>query len=83
MILIGWLLLGESSPFYNYLLWHPAPRNLWAKANLTAFFAGIVASGNVHQPSVLAYVLASFLQWSVLGYLISVAVIRQGGKQGA
>ena len=75
VVLLCWLSTSEASPFHHYFLYHPALSNLLAVLNLPAILAGVVASGNVHQPSELVTAIAVFAQWFGIGYLIAVIVV--------
>ncbi|SRR6266571_67481 len=70
-ILCDWLLRAESSPLQHYLLYNVDLRNLWALVNLGPVIAGLMLSGNVHQPSEVGYFLAATTQWFIVGYVIS------------
>ena len=71
-----WLVMAESSPFHDYFLYHGAAGNVLAKLNVPACLVGVLISGNVHQPSEVATFVAMFVQWFVVGWLISVASIQ-------
>lgn len=71
MTVAMWLFHAESSPMYEYTIWHSGVGNMLAILNLPALFLGIVVSGNVHQPSEIATYAAVFVQWTVLGCLVA------------
>ena len=75
MVLIAealtWLILGESSPFHSYFLWHTALPNIWRVTVFLPYMVSAVITGNLHAPSIVLFVLASTVQWGVFGYLLS------------
>ena len=44
------------------------PLNVFTLLNLPAMLVGVAVSGNVHQPSLAATYMASFVQWFLIGY---------------
>ncbi len=75
-LLLTWLIMGESSPFASYFLWHVDLPNLWAMTTLIPYITGAVISGNPHSPHMLPVVLALIVQWFVIGLLLSTPVWR-------
>lgn len=73
---LAWLVQGESSPLSQYFFEHGSLANLWTILNLPALLVGIMISGNVHQASAAAYFLAFVAQWTALGGLLSLLVVR-------
>ena len=71
MVVAMWLFHSEHSPLYEYAIWHPDIGNALGTLNLPAFFVGIVASGNVHQPSVTVAYFATFVQWALVGCVVA------------
>jgi hypothetical protein len=76
-LVMSWLFLAESSPFYNYFLWHVWLKNQWIRLNLPAIVLGSIVSGNIHSPSIIATYAALFIQWFAFGYILSVIFIRK------
>jgi hypothetical protein len=50
--------------------------NVLTQLNLPAFFVGIAASGNVHQPSQAVTYMVVFGQWAVLGSMVAWFISR-------
>jgi len=82
MALATWLFNSESSPAHQYSLSHPDIGNTLIQFNLPAVFLGVVASGNVHQPSEIATYIAIFAVWALLGAWLAWAVLRRSGRKG-
>ncbi len=76
-LLVSWLLLFQSSPFYTFFIWNVWFPDFWSIINLPAFLLGCIVSGNVHSPNAIATYVASFLQWFVVGYVLSLLIIRR------
>jgi len=74
---VVWLTVSEHSPLHQYLLWHPEIANAVVAPNIAAVIIGALASGNVHQPSELVTYAAIFIQWTLLGTLVSWLVLRR------
>ena len=72
-----WLLHSAASPLYEYAIWHPLPGNILGYLGLPAFLAGVVVSGNVHQPGAAVAYLALFVEWFGLAYLCSLMLFRR------
>jgi len=68
---VTWLLLADSSPAREWLLVHPGATNVARAANLPAFVAAAVGSGNPHAPSTLWIVGAMTVQWLLVGFLLA------------
>ena len=75
-LLLTWLILGDSSPFHNYFLWHGTIPNLWAMTMILPYIVGAVFEGNPHSPSILIVGLALIIQWFVIGWLLSIPVAK-------
>ena len=67
----SWLLQSESSPLYEWLLYHVMARNVAATLNFPAFFAAVLGSGNIHDPSGAWYVSALVIQWLLYGFIVA------------
>jgi hypothetical protein len=76
ILLVDWLITSEASPFYQYLLWHVAVGNFWARINLGPHLLGVAVSGNIHQGSLAGYLLGLLLQWGTIGTIVSLLVVR-------
>ena len=75
-LLFTWLIMGESSPFADYFVWHGDLPNLWAMTTLIPYIVGAVFTGNPHSPHIVPVVLALIVQWFVIGLLLSIPVWR-------
>jgi hypothetical protein len=82
MALVVWIFNSENSPAHQYTIWHPAIGNALTQINLPAVFLGVVASGNVHQPSEVATYLGIFGLWALIGSLVAWAVLRKSRAKG-
>jgi hypothetical protein len=54
---------------------------IWMWLNTPSLFAGLIISGNVHQPSFVAWTTTYFAQWLAIGYLIAFVAYRKGKQQ--
>jgi hypothetical protein len=75
--IVSWVLVAESSPLRNYFLWHVSLPNAWRLLNFPAALLGAVLSGNVHRSSLIGVVAGMILQWGVVGFLVSLLLIRK------
>ena len=75
-LVVTWLLLADSSPAREWLLAHPGASNVARAANLPAFVAAAVGSGNPHAPSTLWIVIAMTGQWLLVGLLLAGAYFK-------
>jgi hypothetical protein len=78
LCLVFWLLESPSSPIHDWAIWHTEPGNLLAQLSMPAILAGVLVSGNVHQPSSMAAYFAMWAQWSLLGYGASFLLFPRG-----
>jgi len=76
-VVFGFLVSAEESPLHEYFLWHVKVPNVWWKINLPAMMVGIAVSHNVHQPDEVASYVAFIAQWSLIGYLFSLFLVRR------
>lgn len=77
--LVDWF--NSTSPLASYFLWHPAGANLWTLVNLPGLYLGVLASGNIHQPSPIGSILGVSLQWVILAFALSLAVPQLSPRQ--
>jgi hypothetical protein len=68
---LSWLLLAESSPAHDWLLVHPRASNLAMAANLPAYLAAVLVSGNAHAPDNALINGAMAVQWILVGQLFA------------
>ena len=70
----GWLLVGESSPFHDYFLYHVTLPNVWRALNVMPLVLGLLVSGNPHSetPAGAVVMVAAFVaQWALIGSVLS------------
>ena len=72
--ILSWLLMTDtSSPLQNYLLYHPAARNLWG----AFIFPVLVFMMSLGMPqSDLVFYGLVFLQWFVFGFVAGIVIGR-------
>ena len=75
-LFLTWLILGDSSPLHNYFIWHVTLPNIWAMTVVLPFIFSAVLSGNPHSPPMVIAVIAWVVQWSILGFLLSIPLSR-------
>ena len=75
-ILLTWLILGDSSPLHPYFLRHGAIPDLWSMTMIVPYIVGAMIEGNPHSPSELIVGLALIIQWSVIGWLLSIPAAK-------
>jgi hypothetical protein len=87
---VGWLLSSESSPLYQYFLYHVAWPNRLALLNLPAVLIAVALSGSVHAPEEWALWVGFLAWWIPIGYGVSLLVVRrrsgppaEGAQNGA
>lgn len=73
---VTWLLHFESSPLKNFFTWHVWLPNQWTLVNVPALFLGIIISGN-HSSYMIIVLVALFLQWFAVGWVLSLFFIRR------
>ena len=74
-LIVNWLVLGDSSPFHKYFLWHVELPNLWAAMNIFPAIAAAIVAGNPHSGSEIIYGLMLVIQWFIVGFLLSSALL--------
>jgi hypothetical protein len=75
-LLVTWLIMGESSPFSDYFLWHVDLPNLWAMTTFIPYIFSAIITGNPHSPSMVIFMIALIIQWGLLGFLLSIPISR-------
>jgi hypothetical protein len=75
-LVVTWLVLGDRSPFHDYFLWHGALPNIWRLTIIIPFILSAMISGNPHAPPTAPFMLALIIQWTVLGYLLSIPMTK-------
>jgi hypothetical protein len=76
MLLVGWLIFAEASPLKDYFLFHVALPNLWRALHIVPALAAALVAGNPHGGSEPVAFAGFFLQWFVVGFLLSKPVAK-------
>jgi len=76
VLLVCWLISGESSPFHEYFLYHVAWPNRLAALGFPAFVMGALLSGNIHAPATWALLVGFLAEWVPIGYLVAILLVR-------
>ena len=71
-LFLDWLLLGETSPFHEYFLWHVGIPNSWRALNVVPFIAGAVISGSHAGPEPVVFIPLQMIQWFIIGFGLSI-----------
>ena len=71
-LFLNWLLLGETSPFEEYFLWHVGIPNFWRALNAVPFIAGAVIGRSHAGPEPVLFIILQFIQWFIIGLLLSI-----------
>ena len=74
-----WLVIGESSPFREYFLYHVTLPNFVMKFLLIPYVAVMMAKAETDFEDMLIAVGVEFLQWLVVGYVMAVLLVRVVG----
>jgi hypothetical protein len=83
MGVLSWLLVGDSSPFHDYFIHHVGLPNVWRLLHLPPYLLAAIASGNAHAGGDWAFIMGFILQWSFVGFLLSLLVQRGRALSGA
>jgi hypothetical protein len=75
-LVITWLMLGDSSPFHDYFLWHSALPDAWQVTTIIPFLLSAVISGNPHSPPMVIFIFLLIIQWTILGYFLSIPMAK-------
>lgn len=76
-----WLLMGESSPFHDYFLYHVTLPNVWRALNVMPLVLGLLISGNPHSATEVGAVVmavAFVAQWALVGSVLSKLIAGLG-----
>ena len=79
-LLVTWLLLGESSPFHNYLIRNSELPNVWAMTTAVPYIFSALITGNPHSPSMVIFMIALIIQWALIGFLLSIPMAKLFGR---
>ena len=74
--LFNLMVFAEFSPFHHYFLYHVRLGNFLSRLNFLAFFAGVLANGNLHEPQMAVVGVVLFAQWFAISWVISKIVFR-------
>lgn len=70
VILLAWMIYGESSPFADYFPESIALRNLWMMLNALPFIASAVLSGSHGGGPEILFTILQFMQWFVIAFIV-------------
>jgi len=75
-------LISDEGPFSEFFLYHVAIPNIWSAFNILPLILGTVFSRNVHHPSDIAAYVGFFIQWFIVGLIVSefVSALRSRTK---
>ena len=76
-LFLTWLILGDGSPIANYLVRHRDLANTWRMTTFLPFLFSAVISRNPHSPPMAIFIVGLFLQWWIIGYLLSIPVAKR------
>ena len=76
--LLSWLVVGETSPFADYFLAHVGVPNLWRTIHTVPYLIMVIFRPAVWGDPIL-YLLV-FLQWLLIGFLLSILILRSPSK---
>ena len=74
-LIVNWLVLGQSSPFHYHFLWHGELPNWWAALNIIPVIGSALVAGNPHSGSEIIYAILLVIQWFIIGFLVSNALL--------
>jgi hypothetical protein len=72
---VNWLVLGDSSPFHEHFLWHGDLPDLWVAMNIVPVIVSAVVAGDAHSGSEIIYGFMLVIQWFIVGFLLSGAML--------
>src|SRR5207249_8216128 len=75
-LLVTWLILGDSSPLNGYFTRHNEVSDTWRITAVVPFLLSAVISGNPHSPPMALFIFALIIQWSLLGYFLSIPMTK-------
>ena len=75
-LLVTWLIMGDSSPFHDYFLWHVDLPNIWAMTTVIPYILGAMIAGNPHSPQIAIVIFALIIQWALIGFLLSLPLSK-------
>ncbi len=70
------LILNESPPFDNFFSRHSDITDAWRMTALIPFIFSAMISGNPHSPPLGIFILALIIQWSLVGFLLSIPTAK-------
>jgi hypothetical protein len=79
-VIVTWLVLAEGSPFASFFARHDSAADAWRMTVLLPFVFSAVISRNPHSPPAAIVMVGLFLQWLMVGYLLSIPVSKQWGR---
>jgi len=64
-------LISDEGPFSEFFLYHVAIPNIWTTLNILPLILATMFGKSVHQPSAIAGYVGFFIQWFVVGLIVS------------
>ena len=74
-LIVNWLILGDSSPFHEHFLWHADIPDWWGAMNIVPVICSAIVAGDAHSGSEIIYGFMLFIQWFIVGFLLSGALL--------
>jgi hypothetical protein len=71
----SWLIVGETSPFADYFLWHVEIPNLWRTMHSVQYLIIMIFRPQILE-EVILYV-SIFVQWLLIGFVFARLVCRR------
>ena len=71
-LFLNWLLLGKTSPFDEYFLWHVGIRNFWRTLNAVPFIVGAIIGRSHAGPEPALFITLQIIQWFIIGCVLSI-----------
>jgi uncharacterized membrane protein len=79
-LLVTWIIMSDSSPLYDYFLWHGGLPNTWGMTTLIPYIVSAMLAGNPHSPSIAIFLFALIVQWFLIGLLLSIPMSKLLGR---
>ena len=78
--ILNWLIMGETSPWNEYFLWHVGIPNIWRTLNVVPGIISAIAAGNIHGGNEAVFYIAFIIQWFVVGWTLSFVILAFRNK---
>lgn len=77
MCFLVWLVLGDSSPFAAYFLYHVTLPNLLRQLLIVPYLVLMIANPSTPMADSVLVTILEFAQWCLIGYLLSRLIFRK------